>query len=160
MSRQMNERDIKIAYPSALPKLDDERLAAFAEFAECKTYHDGKLLFAAGERELKFHAIKSGELKVVDDSGGGRLSLVVHGPREFTGDLANMTDRPANVSGIARGKVEVYEISADKLKCIISTRPSLSDVILRTFIARWQFLRESDYTGLRVIGSRFSRDTL
>jgi hypothetical protein len=28
---------------------------------KCKTYHDGELLFAAGERGLKFHVIKSDE---------------------------------------------------------------------------------------------------
>jgi len=38
--------------------------------------------------------------------------------------------------------------------------PQLSDVILQAFIARRQLMRESpDFTGLRVIGSRYSRDT-
>jgi thioredoxin reductase (NADPH) len=155
----MNRRDIKAEFPSAFPTLDDEQLDAFLEFAERKTYHDGEFLFAAGERELKFHVIKSGEVEIVDESGSERRSLLVHEEREFTGDLANFTGRPANVSGIARGEVEVYEISAEKLQRIISERPGLSDLILRTFIARWQILHESDYTGLLVIGSRFSRDT-
>jgi thioredoxin reductase (NADPH) len=155
----VNEQDIKAAYPSAFPKLDDEQLAAFSEFAECKTYHDGELLFAAGEREVTFHVIKSGEVEIVDESGSERRPLFMHEPREFTGDLANLSGRPANVSGVARGEVQVYEISAEKLQRIISERPSLSDLILRTFIARLQLLRESDYTGLLVIGSRFSRDT-
>jgi thioredoxin reductase (NADPH) len=55
--------------------------------------------------------------------------------------------------------VNVSEISAEKLQRIISERPSLSDLSLRTFIARQQFLRDSGYTGLLVIGSRFSRDS-
>jgi thioredoxin reductase (NADPH) len=159
MSKQVNQQDIKAAYPSAFPKLDDQQLAAFSEFAECKMYHDGELLFAAGEREVTFHVIKSGEVEIVDESGSERRPLFMHEPREFTGDLANLSGRPANVSGVARGEVQVYEISAEKLQRIISERPSLSDLILRTFIARLQLLRESDYTGLLVIGSRFSRDT-
>ncbi|MDQ3930584.1 MAG: cyclic nucleotide-binding domain-containing protein, partial [Chloroflexota bacterium] len=155
----MNERDIKAEYPSAFPKLDDEQLDAFSEFAERKTYHHGEVLFAAGERELKFHVIKSGGVEIVDETGSTRRSLFVHGPREFTGDLANLTGRPANVSGIARGEVDVYEISADELQRVVSERPGLGDLILRTFVARRQFLHEWDYTGLLVIGSRFSRDT-
>src|SRR5205823_12985276 len=38
--------------------------------------------------------------------------------------------------------------------------PTLSDIILQAFIARRQLLRKSaDFTGLRVIGSRYSADT-
>lgn len=155
----MDERDVKAVYPAAFPKLDDEQLAAISQFAACKTYHDGEKLFAAGEQELKFHAIKSGEVVIVDDSDGKRRTLLVHEAREFTGDIANFTGRPANVSGIARGEVKVYEVSAENLRHIIAERPGLSEIILQTFIARWQMLSESDYTGLRVIGSRYSRDT-
>jgi thioredoxin reductase (NADPH) len=90
----METEDVKDARPAAFPKLDDEQLAAVAEFAACKTCGDGETLFAAGVRELEFHVIKSGEVKVSDESGGGRRALVVHGPREFTGDLADLTGRP------------------------------------------------------------------
>ena len=42
----------------------------------------------------------------------------------------------------------------------MNTVPQLSDVILQAFIARRQLLREpGNFTGLRVIGSRYSRDT-
>jgi thioredoxin reductase (NADPH) len=155
----MTDRDIQSAYPTAFPKLDDEQLAAFSKIAECKTYHDGEALFVAGKPGPKFQVIKSGEVEIIDDSGRQRRSLLVHKAREFTGDLANLTGRPANVSGIARGEVEVYEVSAEQLQRIVSERPSLSEVILRAFVARLQFLRETDHTGLLVIGSRFSRDT-
>ena len=38
--------------------------------------------------------------------------------------------------------------------------PDVGDLILQAFIARRQLLRESkNFTGLRVIGSRYSRDT-
>ena len=42
----------------------------------------------------------------------------------------------------------------------LNTCPDLADIILQAFIARRQLLRESgDFTGLRVIGSRYSQDT-
>lgn len=155
----MSNRDIQSAYPIAFPKLDDEQLAAFSKFADRKTYRDGEALFVAGKPEPKFHVIKSGEVEVIDESGRERRTLLVHKAYEFTGDLANLTGGPANVSGIAKGEVEVYEVSAEQLQRIIGEQPGLSDIILRAFIARLQFLRESDHTGLLVIGSRFSRDT-
>jgi thioredoxin reductase (NADPH) len=51
--------------------------------------------------------------------------------------------------------------SAYKLLAASSTEgDALSDIILQAFIARRQLLRQSaDFTGLRVIGSRFSPDT-
>jgi thioredoxin reductase (NADPH) len=46
------------------------------------------------------------------------------------------------------------------LRRIINERPALSDLILRTFITRARALSENEsFTGLRVIGARFSADT-
>ena len=51
-------------------------------------------------------------------------------------------------------------MSPDGLRQILNHCPDLSDIILQAFIARRQLLRESaDFTGLRVIGSRYSQDT-
>ena len=44
---------------------------------------------------------------------------------------------------------------------IVNRFPDLGDVIMQAFIARRHLLRESgNFTGPRVIGSRYSRDTL
>jgi thioredoxin reductase (NADPH) len=46
------------------------------------------------------------------------------------------------------------------LRGLLNQDPRLSDLILQAFIARRQVMRESgDFIGLRVIGSRYSRDT-
>jgi thioredoxin reductase (NADPH) len=48
----------------------------------------------------------------------------------------------------------------DLLRGVLNDWPALSDIILQAFIARRQLLRESpEFTGLRVIGSRYSPDT-
>jgi thioredoxin reductase (NADPH) len=54
----------------------------------------------------------------------------------------------------------VYAITGDALRRALNQCPGISDIILQAFIARRQLLRESpDFTGLRVIGSRYSPDT-
>src|SRR5213078_4661294 len=59
------------------------------------------------------------------------------------------------------GDCEVYEVSGEGLRRVLNLCPDLSDIILQAFIARRQLLRQSpDFTGLRVIGSRYSADTL
>src|SRR5439155_12230564 len=78
----------------------------------------------------------------------------------FTGDISHLTGLPAVVSALARGDCEVYEISGNALRRALNQCPAISDIILQAFIARRQLLRESpNFTGLRVIGSRYSHDT-
>jgi thioredoxin reductase (NADPH) len=156
----MSTFDFKKETPHAFPKLDEEQIAAVAEFAKCKTYHDGDVLFRAGEMGFMFHVIKSGAIEIIDRSAGEPQTILVHEPREFTGDIANLTGRTSNVDAIAKGETEVYEVCEEDLRQIISERPNLSDLILQTFITRAQALNETEhFTGLRVIGSRFSTDT-
>ena len=89
-----------------------------------------------------------------------RKTITVHRQGEFTGDISHLTGLPAVVSGIARGDCEVYEITGDALRQVLNQCPAISDIILQAFIARRQLLRESpNFTGLRVIGSRYSPDT-
>src|SRR4028118_1704963 len=156
----MSTFDFKEETPHAFPKLDEEQIAAIAEFAKCKTYYDGDILFRAGETDFIFHVIKSGAIEIIDRSAGEPQTILVHEPGEFTGDIANITGRTSNVDATAKGETEVYEVCEADLRQIISERPNLSDLILQTFITRTQALNETEhFTGLRVIGSRFSPDT-
>ncbi len=156
----MSDFDFKKEVPEAFPKLDHKQIAVIAEFAKCKTYLDGEVLFRAGETDFMFHVIKTGAIEIIDRSSGEAHSILVHEPGEFTGDLANLTGRTSNVDAIAKGRTEVYEVCEGDLRHIISERPGLSDLILQTFIVRAKALSErEDFTGLRVIGSKFSGDT-
>jgi thioredoxin reductase (NADPH) len=87
-------------------------------------------------------------------------TIAILGPGEFTGEVAHLTGGPSLVSAIARGDCDVYEVSAEGVRQIINRFPDLGDIILQAFIARRHILTESGaFTGLRVIGSRYSRDT-
>ncbi len=146
----------------AFPTLDDSQIAQLARCAgpAPKLFRDGETLFAAGERNMNFFIVKSGEVEIVDDSGDERKTVTVHRAGEFTGDISHLTGLPAVVSGIARGNCEVYEITGDALRKVLNQCPGTGDLILQAFIARRQLLRESpNFTGLRVIGSRYSADT-
>lgn len=156
----MSAFDFKREFPNAFPVLDAKQIAVVAEFASCKTYRDGDVLFRAGETDFMFHVIKSGAIDIVDRSSETPQTILTHEAGEFTGDLANLTGRTSNVDAIAKGETEVYEVCETDLRHIISERPGLSDLILRTFITRARALSENEnFTGLRVIGSKNSVDT-
>jgi thioredoxin reductase (NADPH) len=146
----------------AFPTLDEAQITRLrgCTAAVSTSYKDGQALFTVGDRDFKFFVVKSGEIKIVDYSGDEPKQVHVHRPGQFTGDISHLTGTPAVVSGIARGHCEVYEVSTEALRRVLSLCPDLSDILLQAFIARRQMLRQSpDFTGLRVIGSRYSADT-
>ncbi len=58
----MDSFDFRQEVPQAFPVLNEKQIAVIAEFAEHKTYADGEVLFRAGEKDFKFHVIKSGAI--------------------------------------------------------------------------------------------------
>src|SRR6202790_1978386 len=155
----MAERDLNAI---AFPKLDDEQIAKLGRYAGAppKKFRPGEALFRFGDRDANFFVIKSGEIELIDETGERPKTVRVLGAGEFTGDVGHLTGHPKVVSGIAKSNCEVYEISEKALRELLNQDPQLSDVILQAFIARRQLMREPGvFTGLRVIGSRYSRDT-
>jgi thioredoxin reductase (NADPH) len=146
----------------AFPRLDDAHMGALERCAGAtlKHYTTADKLIDVGERGFKFFIIKSGEILIVDESSETPTILAVLGRGQFTGDVAHLSGGPSLVSAVARIDCDVYEVAAEGVREIINRFPDLGDVILQAFIARRQLLRQSAaFRGLRVIGSRFSRDT-
>jgi thioredoxin reductase (NADPH) len=149
----------KEKYPVAFPTLTDEQMVVVAQIGVRQTYPDGTVLFKAGEVEFKFLVLLAGEIAILDHSGGAPVTVLVHQAGEFTGDLANLAGRSSNVEAVARGQVDVYEISGPDLRRLLQERPNLSETLLSAFIARSRGLTESNFTGLRLIGSQYDQDT-
>lgn len=155
----MPEHDLQTV---AFPRLDPDQIAKLGRCAATarETYRDGEVLFRAGQQDMQFFVIKSGTVEILDVSGGEPRRVVLHQPGEFTGDVSHVTGGRAVVTAVARGDCEVFAIAPDTLRRILDDCPDLSDIILQAFIARRQLLHASkDFTGLRVIGSRYSADT-
>ena len=53
---------------------------------------------------------------------------------------------------------EVLAISRERLKEIVTEEPNLSDIILKALLARHSWEMRNGGTGLRLVGSRRSRD--
>ncbi|MGH3639642.1 MAG: FAD-dependent oxidoreductase [Mycobacterium sp.] len=147
----------------AFPKLDESQLTILdgCPLTRQARYRAGQTLFRVGDRDCTFFVIKSGEVEIVDESVDPPRTIAVHGPGEFTGDVAQLIGTPALVTAIVRVDSDVYAVSPDALREILNAHVELGDMILQAFIARRHLLREGVvYTGVRVIGSRYSPDTL
>jgi thioredoxin reductase (NADPH) len=146
----------------AFPHLDDAALAALERCAAPvrKRYRDGATLIEAGDSNARFFVILSGRIEILDPGEEPPKSLAILGPGEFTGEASHLTGGRSFVTAVARGEVEVYEVAPEALRILLERCPQVGDVILQAFMARRQILREPGrYSGVRVIGSRYSRDT-
>src|SRR5262249_16477223 len=146
----------------AFPTLDEAQIARLGACTDAvpRVYEDDQTLLAVGQRNALFFVVKAGEVAIVDYSGDAPRQVTVHRAGAFTGDVSLVTGLPAVVSAIARGRCEVIEFSGEALRRLLNQCPDLSDIILQAFIARRQLLHPSPaFTGLRVVGSRYSADT-
>src|SRR5918992_4537485 len=120
----------------AFPTLEEAQIAGIGRCSSAisKWYRDGETLFAVGERNFKFHVIKSGEVEIIDYSGDVPKTVTIHRAGGFTGDISHLTGNPSVVSGVARGEVQVYEISGDVLRRVVKQCPPPSDNLLHALL--------------------------
>ena len=143
----------------AFPTLSERQIATLAKFATPRRFADGDALFQAGVSPATFFVVLAGAVEILDHSGDEPRSVVTHLPGEFTGDIDILTRRVTVVSAVARGETDVLELAPSDIRRLIAEDQAMGDVILQAFITRREQLVESGFQGVRVIGSRNSRDT-
>ena len=136
----------------AFPKLTEAEVKHLADLAKICEFKDGEVVFQAGQRGLSFYVVESGGIAIVDESTDESKTIVVHGPNEFTGDVSLLTDRPAIVSGYARGATRAYCVSPAELRRVIQEIPDLSDKLLEAFQTRRTMMERSGFVGVRLFG--------
>jgi thioredoxin reductase (NADPH) len=143
----------------AFPTLTGDQIAYLERYGEVRDTEAGQVLFTEGDRSYDFIVILEGEVEIADNFGGKRRTIAVHGAGRFLGEMNMLTGQSVYLSAVVREGGEVLAIPLDNLKRIITEEPTLSDTILKAFIARRSVLMRAG-TGLRIIGSRHSRDAL
>ncbi len=142
----------------AFPKLTEAEFETVAALAKVCSFKDGEAIFEAGQRGLPFYVVESGEIAIVDESRAESKIVAIHGPREFTGDVSLLTDRPAIVSAYAKGACRAYCVSQVELRRVIQELPDLSDKLLDAFQTRRLMLERSGFVGVRLIGHQGDPD--
>ena len=108
----------------AFPKLSDSEVESLAGLATICSLKDGELIFQAGQRGLPFYVVESGEIAIVDESTDVSKMIVVHSPREFTGDVSLLTDLPAAISAYATPGARPGPTASARPSCAGSSRRS------------------------------------
>jgi thioredoxin reductase (NADPH) len=157
-----NAVDASDLFATAFPRLGPDELESLRRCPLTRTvdYGDGQRLFSAGECNIKFFVVQSGGVEILDESADPPRTVAMHGVGEFVGDVSQLSGSQALVSGVVRGASVISELTPEAFKELLNHHPALGDMIIQAFLARREILRQSGrFTGLRVLGSRFSHDT-
>src|SRR4051812_36784651 len=108
---------IETRYAQMFPQLEPAELKRLSRFGERRSYAAGETLATAGEVGPGLFVILSGEVVITQrDDFVRRAPIVTHGPGSFSGELAQLSGRPALVDAKAKGAADVLVIAPDRLR--------------------------------------------
>jgi len=125
---------------------------------EVRPTHAGEVLFREGDRDYDLFVIISGRVKITDHQAGVERELASGGAGEFAAGLNLLTGERLVTTAMVAEPGEVLVVPVDKLQALISRDQVLGDLIVRTALARRQWLLRSR-AGMRIVGSRSQPDT-
>ena len=144
----------------AFPTLDDSELAVLQALGSRRSVAMGEYLYREGDATYDFYVILSGAAEIVVRSDGEERIITRHGPGQFLGELNLLSGQRVYLSARVVEPGEVIVVPRAALHHLIATAPTLGDTILVAFLARRSALLSSASAAIRVVGSRFSPESL
>ena len=159
-TEEADERFYRDTESIAFPALSDEQLATLESLGTRRKVVRGEIIYKAGQRDVPFNLVLSGELDVFESRDGEEQILGRPGPRDFVGDISMLTGTA--VIATVRGKAEeseIVQIPAARFRSALAEIPSVSEAIVSALIMRRTRLqRDREFTGLRILADRDSRE--
>ena len=142
----------------AFPTLSDPEIEALGRYGRAVSYPKGKAVWNAGDADVCMFVVVRGGIQVID--GRTHRPITRHGPGNFSGDIDVITGRPSMVSAVADENSELLVMRGDCVRRIVGEQPGLGETILRAFLVRRAIMQQGGLTGVLVVGSRYSAETL
>jgi thioredoxin reductase (NADPH) len=119
----------------------------------------GDVLYTAGDRDFDFIVVESGEVDVIRPAmpGEPEALIVTWGPGQFLGELNLITGQDAIMTARVRTPGVIYRITGAQFRELMAADAELSDLLLRSFVARRGELRQgAGAHALEILGSEMS----
>lgn len=144
---------------AAFPTLSETQISFLKDYGVVRETKAGQVLFQEGDTSYDFIVILEGDVEIVENFGGEDRTIATHGAGRFLGEMNMLTGQAVYLSAVVSEPGEMLAIPPENLREIVTEEPTLSDIILKAFLARRQVLMNVG-TGLRIIGSHYSREAL
>jgi len=136
-------------------------LDELAPFGTERAVAVGEMLYRAGDERYDFVVILDGEVEIVRRGPEGDVQVALHGAGRFLGELNLLTGQRAYLSARVIEAGRILSVEHDTFRRMMSSKPQLSDVIFRAFVARRELLRAGEgAAAVRIIGSRYSPEAM
>src|SRR6202051_2785149 len=143
------------------PVLDAEDMERVRRFGQVRAYQSGEAVFKVGQVSPGIVIVLSGKIDVTQHDESGRRTLsVTHGRGEFTGELAQLANRPALVDAYAQEPVDALIIPQERLQALLIAEADLGERIMRAMILRRVGLLETGAGGPVIVGRAEDGDVL
>jgi len=145
---------------TAFPTLDAADLDVLLAVGSRRSTEAGEYLFREGDATYDFIAILRGAVEIVVRAGDEDRVIARHTAGRFLGELNLLTGRRLSVSARVVEPGEVIVVPRGELRSLMAGHPRLGDTILAAFLARKAGLVVSAAAAIRLVGSRYSPETL
>jgi len=142
------------------PTLTLSQIHRIATHGRMRTVQAGDVLVEQGDSAGQFFVVVSAELEVVRPASGAETLVTVHGPGQFTGEVAMLSGRRALFRLRATKPGEVIEVDRQSMLAVVQTDAELGEILLRAFILRRVELLAAGVGDVVLIGSMHSAGTL
>jgi thioredoxin reductase (NADPH) len=144
--------------PALFPKLTEAQVELLARHGEVRPITVGEVLFRPGSEVYDVMLVREGMVSVLVGSGEEERELVTQGPGDLMVELNLFTGQGTGATGIVREPGSVLAVPAAEFRELVGRDLVFGDFVLQTLFRRRQAL-ERLQLGIRIVGSRFDRDT-
>jgi len=143
------------------PTLDSVEIERVRRFGEVRTFATGESLVRSGQVAPGLIVILAGKISVTEHGYfNDPKPILMHGPGNFMGELAQLAGRPALVDAVAQEPIEAVIIPPERLRALMIAEAELGERIMRALILRRVALLESGTGGPIILGRAENGDVL
>lgn len=148
-------------YDQMFPILEPHDIERLKRFGRSVTYLAGTRIVKSGSLSPGIVLFLSGKAEVSQETAlGQREVIVMYGAGQFTGELAQLSDRPALVDVNVTENTEAFIIAPERLRDVLVQEAALGERIMRALILRRTNLLEISAGGPVILGRSDSADVV
>jgi CRP-like cAMP-binding protein len=144
--------------PALFPKLTKQQLELLRPLGRVRDISVDEVLFRDGDAAYDPMVVLAGRVSVLEGGGDGARELVGQRAGDLMAELNLFTGQPVGATGVVREAGSVLVIPAQEFRALVGRELVFGDFVLQLLFRRRQAL-ERLLIGIRIVGSRFDRDT-
>ena len=151
------------ATQGALPQLSPAQFRRLQTYGAEQLVAVGDTVFQAGDTSVDLILVDEGAIDIVRPATADapEETIIRHGAGRFLGELNMLNDQRIYLTGRVVEAGRIHRVSPAGFRAVMDEEPEISDVLLRTFLARRELLREGPAArSVEIVGSAMSSSAL